>query len=121
MSQLTPLSKSLIGLIVVGAMASASWHLKLKDRFTAWQGDSAQPAPKAPQAPTAASSATPAPVAVVPPVATQPEKLEQAIQEPVKAAPATRSAIPKPVRTKPSQEPADPWADLNIDKKGNKQ
>lgn len=33
MASLTPLSKTLIGLVVVGAMASAVWHLGLKDRF----------------------------------------------------------------------------------------
>lgn len=33
MASLTPLSKKLIGLAVVGAMASAVWHLALKDRF----------------------------------------------------------------------------------------
>jgi hypothetical protein len=30
---LTPLSKGLIGLAVVGAMASAVWHLALKEHF----------------------------------------------------------------------------------------
>ena len=33
MASLTPLSKGLIGLAVVGAMASAVWHLVLKERF----------------------------------------------------------------------------------------
>lgn len=33
MASLTPLSKGLIGLAVVGAMASAVWHLVLKDRM----------------------------------------------------------------------------------------
>lgn len=35
MASLTPLSKGLIGLAVVGAMASAVWHLGLKERFAA--------------------------------------------------------------------------------------
>jgi hypothetical protein len=35
MASLTPLSKGLIGLAVVGAMASAVWHLVLKERFGA--------------------------------------------------------------------------------------
>jgi TPR repeat protein len=34
MASLTPLSKGLIGLAVVGAMASAVWHLVLKDRVS---------------------------------------------------------------------------------------
>jgi hypothetical protein len=34
MASLTPLSKGLIGLAVIGAVASAVWHLGLKDRFT---------------------------------------------------------------------------------------
>jgi len=33
MASLTPLSKGLIGLAVVGAMASAVWHLVLKERL----------------------------------------------------------------------------------------
>jgi TPR repeat protein len=33
MASLTPLSKGLIGLAVIGAMASAVWHLGLKDQF----------------------------------------------------------------------------------------
>jgi hypothetical protein len=33
MASLTPLSKALIGLAVIGAVASAVWHLGLKDRF----------------------------------------------------------------------------------------
>ncbi len=39
MASLTPLSKGLIGLAVVGAMASAVWHLVLKERMAGgdWQ------------------------------------------------------------------------------------
>lgn len=33
MASLTPLSKGLIGLAVIGAMASAAWHLYLKDHL----------------------------------------------------------------------------------------
>lgn len=33
MASLTPLSKGLIGLVVLGGMASAVWHLGLKDRW----------------------------------------------------------------------------------------
>ena len=35
MASLTPLSKGLIGLAVIGAMASAVWNFALKDRFGA--------------------------------------------------------------------------------------
>jgi len=34
MASLTPLSKGLIGLVVLGAMASAVWHLYLKERMS---------------------------------------------------------------------------------------
>ncbi len=43
MASLTPLSKGIIGLAIVGAMASAVWHLALKERFAA----KADPAPTA--------------------------------------------------------------------------
>lgn len=63
MASLTPLSKGLIGLAVVGAMASAVWHLVLKERMggeatAEWQAaptsatpNAAQPTP-APANPT---------------------------------------------------------------------
>ena len=71
MASLTPLSKGLIGLAVVGAMASAVWHLVLKERMgngaaSDWQTastpaapspNSAQPAPS----PTAQTPNTPTP------------------------------------------------------------
>lgn len=79
MASLTPLSKGLIGLAVVGAMASAVWHLVLKERMgggatAEWQAapaatapspNAAQPAPTpaepvhAGQAPTMASPNVP--------------------------------------------------------------
>ncbi|OGB20221.1 MAG: hypothetical protein A3I64_07935 [Burkholderiales bacterium RIFCSPLOWO2_02_FULL_67_64] len=52
MASLTPLSKGLIGLAVVGAMASAVWHLALKERF----GSAPQTTP---EATTPATVATP--------------------------------------------------------------
>lgn len=50
MASLTPLSKGLIGLAVVGAMASAVWHLVLKERFSSgvtadWKSSSVPTAP----------------------------------------------------------------------------
>jgi hypothetical protein len=52
MASLTPLSKGLIGLAVVGAMASAVWHLVLKERMGGGETAEWQAAP---------TSATPAP------------------------------------------------------------
>ena len=54
MASLTPLSKGLIGLAVVGAMASAVWHLVLKERMAGgasadWQTTSNAPPAKAAQ------------------------------------------------------------------------
>ena len=65
MASLTPLSKGLIGLAVVGAMASAVWHLVLKERIgsgaiSGWQNS---PAPTTPGAPNA-NVAQPAPTSV---------------------------------------------------------
>lgn len=66
MASLTPLSKGLIGLAVVGAMASAVWHLALKERFNtppSATAPSAQPAPSEPPSP----SVTPTPSSTPPP------------------------------------------------------
>jgi hypothetical protein len=58
MASLTPLSKGLIGLAIVGGMASAVWHLGLKDRFSA-------PVPSSSPSPATApsSSSEPQPTA----------------------------------------------------------
>ncbi len=64
MASLTPLSKGLIALAVVGAVASAVWNLGLKEKVGA--GGTALPAP-AGNAPTPAPHvAVPGPAAVVP-------------------------------------------------------
>jgi cytoskeletal protein RodZ len=66
MASLTPLSKGLIGLAVVGAMASAVWHLALKEHFNtppSATAPSAQPAPSEPPSP----SVTPTPSSTPPP------------------------------------------------------
>jgi TPR repeat protein len=74
MASLTPLSKGLIGLAVVGAMASAVWHLVLKERMgggatSEWQASStpAVPSPNTaqPTPPPAVQTATTAPKAAV--------------------------------------------------------
>ncbi len=59
MASLTPLSKGLIGLAVVGAMASAVWHLVLKDRMGGGASANWQTAPT--PAPTNAAQPDPAP------------------------------------------------------------
>lgn len=75
MASLTPLSKGLIGLAVVGAMASAVWHLGLKERFaartetppaaTSAPAQTDVPAPPAPPSP----ATTPEPSTAPPPAA----------------------------------------------------
>lgn len=68
MASLTPLSKGLIGLAVIGAMASAVWNLALKERFA-----SPGAAPTTTTLPTVAPASTDTPAAIVtPPLATQP-------------------------------------------------
>lgn len=67
MASLTPLSKGLIGLAVVGAMASAVWHLGLKERLGA--STEAPPAPTT-TANTPAVQEAPAPLAPPAPAAT---------------------------------------------------
>jgi len=86
MASLTPLSKGLIGLAVVGAMASAVWHLGLKERFaartetppaaTSTPARTDEPAPLAPPAPATSPepstipAPTPAPAPAPAPAAT---------------------------------------------------
>jgi len=78
MASLTPLSKGLIGLVVIGCMASAVWHLYLKERVSASQVPASpvnaplpprsEPVSMAPVTPTA----PPAPSAVLPQTTPQP-------------------------------------------------
>lgn len=76
MASLTPLSKGLIGLAVIGAMASAVWHLGLKDRLqgdAGWKSStSASPAttPATPAQPSAVAPAPPSPPSTPPAAAT---------------------------------------------------
>ncbi|MES2356477.1 MAG: hypothetical protein V4568_19160 [Pseudomonadota bacterium] len=66
MARLTPLSKGLIGLAVIGAVASAVWHLGLKDRFN---GAVAPPPPSSTgTAVTAPSTRSPTATATLPAV-----------------------------------------------------
>ena len=112
MATLTPLSKGLIALAVVGAVASAVWHIGLKDWITG--GDSRTPSPSISastpsaensttpsQAPTPAvlPAATPAitPATQAPPMAKAPEKITEPLlpsANQAQASPATHlSAI----------------------------
>ena len=67
MASLTPLSKGLIGLVVLGGMASAVWHLGLKERFggNATQQPVTTTVPDAPVVP-AVPTVTPATPVIVP-------------------------------------------------------
>ncbi len=65
MASLTPLSKGLIGLAVIGGMASAVWHLGLKDQWSQWSGMLGAQAPAAPAVTT--PQTTPSPPATVAP------------------------------------------------------
>lgn len=65
MASLTPLSKGLIGLVVLGGMASAVWHLGLKERF----GGNATQQPATATAPAAPSVTQTTPVVVPAPTA----------------------------------------------------
>lgn len=72
MASLTPLSKGLIAVAIVGAMASAVWHLGLKEWLATRNAppatqstESTQAAPE-PQAPAAVAVPTPPPVPDIP-------------------------------------------------------
>lgn len=81
MASLTPLSKGLIALAVVGGMASAVWHLVLKDRLGA-------PAASMAPAPVSTTGTPAAPTTTVTPV-TPPEPSTPAVA----AAPAAPPAV----------------------------
>ena len=103
MVTLTPLSKGLIGLAVIGAVASAIWHLALKDTVSEWTGtpptttESATPPPAVPSAPPAAvvvPTPTPQPAPAAPPVI-EPPKTPPAVEPPAVSPKA------EPVKTEP--------------------
>ena len=66
MASLTPLSKGLIGLAVVGAMASAVWHLVLKERLGGGPASNWQTSSTPPAASPNSTQPTPAPAAQAP-------------------------------------------------------
>lgn len=70
MASLTPLSKGLIGLAVVGAMASAVWHLVLKERMGGGATAEWQAAPMSTMPSPNAAQPSPAPANPAPTVAT---------------------------------------------------
>jgi TPR repeat protein len=85
MASLTPLSKGLIGLAVVGAMASAVWHLGLKERFAART--------ETPPAATSAPAQTDVPAPLAPPApATTPEPSTAPAPAPAPAATTAQAA-----------------------------
>ena len=87
MASLTPLSKGLIGLAVVGAMASAVWHLGLKEKVQDAMG-TAPPTTEAP-AVQATPPAAPAVVTTQAPATTRP----QSTPLPANTAPASASGM----------------------------
>jgi len=77
MASLTPLSKGLIGLAVLGAMTSAVWHLGLKERFQggaapAQQSGATTPAPAPMPTKPAPPAMAPAPATATAPEASKP-------------------------------------------------
>jgi hypothetical protein len=79
MARLTPLSKGLIGLAVVGAMASAVWNFALKDSFgpaapppaATTTSPSPSPSPSPSLAPASNTVSTPPPPNTPPPAAVE--------------------------------------------------
>lgn len=89
MASLTPLSKTLIGLAVVGAMASAVWHLALKDMLNAGQAQA--PAVSVAPSPAPAQRAEPPPL---PSPTARPAMAPEAVVPPPPQAPATEARGP---------------------------
>jgi TPR repeat protein len=67
MASLTPLSKGLIALAVIGGMASAVWHLGLKERLSGNSATQQQQVPVSTTTTAPAQSAPPAGAAPTPP------------------------------------------------------
>ena len=115
MVTLTPLSKGLIGLAVIGAVASAIWHLALKDTVSEWTGtppattESATPPPTSPSAPPAAvvvPTPTPEPSPAAPPVVEPPKT-------PPSASPAVEPPSTPPV-VSPKAEPVKTEQEIHL-------
>ena len=113
MVTLTPLSKGLIGLAVIGAVASAIWHLALKDTVSEWTGtppattESATPPPAVPSAPPAAVVVpTPEPSPAAPPVVEPPKT-------PPSASPAVEPPSTPPV-VSPKAEPVKTEQEIHL-------
>lgn len=96
MASLTPLSKGLIALAVIGGMASAVWHLGLKDRLG---GDAAS---SAVSQPPVTSVQKPAPTTIALPVQTAPPA------EAPRASAAPESPVVVPQATLPVAPPSSP-------------
>ncbi|MDB5930534.1 MAG: hypothetical protein JWR60_2241 [Polaromonas sp.] len=98
MASLTPLSKGLIALAVVGAMASAAWHLGLKERFGGAPAAQSQPSP---QQPSTSSS---------PPSSSQPPEAGAAVPSatPPDTTPGAGMGSPGPSASPAAQAPDQP-------------
>ncbi len=112
MASLTPLSKGLIALAVIGGMASAVWHLGLKERLS---GGSPSPAVSQP---AAQSNPQPTPGIVAPPVQTtapaEPPPASTAAAPPAAVAPAETPAPPPPSPPPPKAESKAPESRLSV-------
>ncbi len=114
MVTLTPLSKGLIGLAVIGAVASAIWHLALKDTVSEWTGtppattESATPPPTSPSAPPAAVVVpTPEPPPAAPPVVDPPKA-------PPSSSPAVEPSSAPPPAVSPKAEPVKTEQEIHL-------
>ena len=106
MASLTPLSKGLIALAVIGGMASAVWHLGLKERVggdaTSFLASLTTLKPAAePSAPAASPTIAP-PVKMAPGVA----QVDTPASPPVSTAPATAQKVETPAPA-PTLSPAE--------------
>lgn len=111
MASLTPLSKGLIALAVIGGMASAVWHLGLKDRLS---GDAvslkvSEPAtPALPPVTTSIVVPSPAAPPAEPPRATSTPEPQAAAPQPAQPAP------PPPQPNEPKAESKSPGSGLSV-------
>ncbi len=96
MASLTPLSKGLIALAVIGGMASAVWHLGLKDRLGGDAVSIAVSQPAATSAPKQVTTSISTPAPAAPPA------------EPPRASSAPESQAVAPQLVQPTPPPPSP-------------
>lgn len=99
MASLTPLSKGLIALAVIGGMSSAVWHLGLKERLGGGTAVTATP-------PVATSESKPVTTTIAPPVPLAPPAAPPAESTRANAAPEPQAATPQAAQ--PAPPPTSP-------------